>query len=601
MDTRYKPIADYGVVGDLNTVALIGMDGSVDFMCFPDFDSPTIFAALLDADRGGAFKVAPAKEVEVIKQLYLPDTNVLMTRFLSRDGVAELTDFMPVREASGRRHTLVRQLRVVRGEIPCRLRCEPRFDYARVEHDVRLVEGGARFIASDGQVLELSASVPLTIEGGAVVADFVLSGDEEVVFMLSEGADASPDCDDFEQMFTETVGFWRRWIAQCDYQGRWRELVHRSALVLKLLISRAHGSMVAAPTFSLPEEIGGVRNWDYRYTWIRDSSFVLYALIRLGFTEEATAFFAWLEERCFEVSEADNLQVMYRLDGGTELTEVELEHLEGYQGSRPVRIGNGAADQLQLDIYGELMDAVYLYDKHGEPLHHGLWRRLVRVVDWVCDNWRQPDEGIWEVRGGRREFLYSRLMCWVAIDRATRLIIKRSLPGPFERWRQERDAIYHDIHTHFWNEELGSFVQYKGSDVLDASCLVMPLVKFISPTDRRWLSTLRAIERELVWGELVFRYRLESGAEDGLSGGEGTFSMCTFWYIECLARTGDLTQARLHFEKALGYSNHLGLYAEELGPCGEHLGNFPQAFTHLALISAAFDLDRRLSSAGHPS
>ena len=383
-----------------------------------------------------------------------------------------------------------------------------------------------------------------------------------------------------------------------EYDGRWREMVKRSAMTLKLLTSAKYGSLVAAPTFGLPEQIGGPRNWDYRYTWIRDASFTLYALIRLGYTAESAAFMRWIEDRCAELNPDGSLQIMYGIDGRHELTETTLGHLEGYRGSKPVRIGNGAYDQLQLDIYGELMDSVYLYDKYGQPISYDLWRNLVRLIDWVCDNWRRKDEGIWEVRGGRKEFLYSRLLCWVAIDRGVRLALKRSFPAPLGRWLEVRDEIYLEIQNGFWNDKLGAFVQHKGADALDASALLMPLVRFISPVDPRWLSTLRAIEDRLVDDSLVYRYRVGRAADDGLHSAEGTFNMCSFWFVECLSRAGELDKARLYLEKMLGYANHLGLYGEELGPAGESLGNFPQAFTHLALISAATDLNRRLGSRG---
>jgi GH15 family glucan-1,4-alpha-glucosidase len=395
------------------------------------------------------------------------------------------------------------------------------------------------------------------------------------------------------------VSFWRRWVASSTYGGRWREMVNRSALTLKLLTSRQYGSIVAAPTFGLPETIGGGRNWDYRYTWIRDSSFTLYGLMRLGYTDEAAAFMGWVMARCRELEPDGSLQIMYGLDGRHSLPEETLVHLEGYMGSRPVRVGNAAFDNLQLDIYGELMDSVYLYDKYGSPIGYDAWTNVVRFIEWVCANWQRPDEGIWEVRGGRQEFLYSRVMCWVALDRAIRLATKRSFPAPLARWHEVRDTIYRDVFTRFWDPKQHAFVQHVGATTLDAAALLMPLVRFVSPTDPRWISTLRAIERELVSDSLVYRYRLAGGFSDGLTGDEGTFSMCSFWYVECLSRMGDLHKARFLFEKMLGYANHLGLYGEELGPQAQHLGNFPQAFTHLALISAAFDLDRRLSAAGH--
>lgn len=599
----YQPIEDYGVIGDLHTVALVGMDGSIDFMCFPDFDSPSIFARMLDKEKGGHFRLAPVLEDANHRQLYISDTNVLLTRFLSRDGVAEISDFMPVESVSPA-HNLVRRAKTVRGQVAYRMTCRPRFDYARAGHRVEVEEDGVLFISEnpDGLVLRLRAEVPLRVEDGAAVAEFTLGTGETAAFVLEmvEPGQPSPSAapDYVAGSFKKTVNFWHEWIGRSSYKGRWREMVNRSALALKLLTSWEHGSIVAAPTFGLPEEIGGVRNWDYRYTWVRDASFTLYALIRLGYTGEAAHFMHWIEDRCDTLNPDGSLQTMYGLDGRRDLTEVILPHLEGYRGSTPVRIGNGAYNQLQLDIYGELMDSVYLYDKYGSPISHDLWQNLVRLVDWVTRNWERPDESIWEVRGGAQQFLTSRLMCWVALDRAVRLARKRSFPAPLSRWQAVRDEIYTDIYTHFWETSRGAFMQYKGSNSLDASSLLMPLVRFISPTDPRWLSHLRAVEQELVDDSLVYRYDTEKAAHDGLHGPEGTFSMCSFWYTECLSRAGDLDKARFYFEKMLGYANHLGLYGEELGPRGEHLGNFPQAFTHLALISAAYDIDRRLSAAG---
>jgi GH15 family glucan-1,4-alpha-glucosidase len=410
---------------------------------------------------------------------------------------------------------------------------------------------------------------------------------------------ASPSCaqDYVPSSFKSTINYWRRWVARSNYQGRWREMVNRSALTLKLLTSETEGSMVAGPTFGLPEQIGGVRNWDYRFTWIRDASFSLYALMRLGYTDEAASFMRWLEARIGELEPDGSLQVMYGIDGHHKLPEEILSHLEGYKGSSPVRIGNGAVNQLQLDIYGELMDAVYLYDKYGQPISYDAWQDIARLIEWVCAHWREKDETIWEFREYRKEYLYSRLMCWVALDRAIRLAWKRSFPAPIARWHDIRDTIYRDVMQRFWNQPRQAFVQHNETDQLDASCLIMPLMRIVSPVDKRWLSTMRAIEKDLLDDSLVYRYQ----GPDGFTGKEGTFCMCSFWYIECLSRSGDVRQARLLFERMLGYANHLGLYAEELGPSGEHLGNFPQAFTHVALISAAFDLNRRLSQVSENS
>ena len=577
------------------------MDGSIDFLCFPRCDSPAIFCALLDDRRGGRFQICPALGEARTRQLYLPDSNVLLTRFLSDEGVAEISDFMPVRDPAGVR-ALVRRVKTVRGEVRFRLMCAPRFDYARAHHRVELSGRDALFVPEDGQpALRLRSAVPIRAAGGDVVAEFSLRAGEAAAFVLEEAAPgaASPSRNPeyVSGAFKDTLNFWRRWLGRAPYRGRWREMVNRSALALKLLVSDPYGAPVAAATFGLPEQIGGERNWDYRYAWIRDASLTVSTLVRLGYhVEDANAFLRWIEARCRDAGPDGALQPVYRVDGGRDLEERVLSHLEGYRRSVPVRIGNAACTQLQLDIYGELLDAVSILQRRGGELSVGLWAVLSRSIDWVCDHWRERDEGIWEVRGGPREFLYSRLMCWVAVDRALRLASDRGDTAPADRWRRARDEIAGEIHEQFWDPARQAFVQYKGSTSMGAATLRMPLVGFIGATDPRWRSTLRAIEADLVDDSLVRRYRVEE-SPDGLSGHEGTFNMCSFWYVECLARSGDLEQARLVFEKMLGYANHLGLYAEQLGPRGEHLGNFPQAFTHLALISAAHDLDRRLDAA----
>ena len=599
---QYRRIEDHAVIGDLHTVALVAVDGTISFLCAPSFDSPSVFASLLDPARGGHFELAAAFDEPTHKQLYIPDTNVLLTRFLDESGVAEVSDFMPVADA-GVPHHIVRRAKAVRGDVGFVMRCAPRLDYGRAKHTVERTSEGIVFSPGSGVALRLRASVPVEIESGDATARFVLPAGEAASFVLEFLADqhetpgSSPDY--VPEAFKATTNFWRAWAGRASYRGRWREMVMRSALTLKLLTSQRHGSIVAAPTFGLPERIGGSRNWDYRYTWIRDASFTLYGLMRLGYTDEAAAFIRWVEDRCAELEPDGSLQVMYGIDGRHELPEEELHHLDGYMGSRPVRIGNGAVHHLQLDIYGELLDAIYLYDKYGAPISFDLWANVRRLIDWVCANWRRPDESIWEVRGERREFLYSRVMCWVAIDRAIRIAVRRSLPESHAHWYAQRDAIHEDILARFWDPERKAFVQSPGSRAVDASALLMPLIRFISPTDPRWLSTLAAIDQSLVADSLVFRYRIDDAFSDGLPPGEGTFSMCSFWYVECLSRKGDVLQARHFMEKMLGYATHVGLYGEQLGPRTQHLGNFPQAFTHLALISAAFDLDRRLSAAGH--
>ena len=592
-EPRYRPIESYGLIGDLRTAALVGVDGSIDWFCRQRFDAPSIFAAILDADRGGSFRIAPTSPVPS-KQMYLPDTAVLVTRFYSDEGVGEVTDTMPLRLHPC---ALLRRVDVVRGEVEFRMSCRPAFDYARAGHRVDLSgDRTARFTPQTGAPTELRASVPMEADGPAAESRFRLRAGESAWFVLQPAESGERWSDEsVGRVIDETRAYWRRWLSGTHYRGRWREMVQRSALTLKLCTYEPTGAMVAAPTCSLPETIGGARNWDYRYAWLRDSAFTAFAFQRLGFYDEATQFSDWLERRLIETDPDDpQLQIVYGVDGESDLTEHELSHLEGYRGSRPVRIGNGAHDQLQLDVYGELMDAVYLSSKY-QPVSWELWRNLRRVLDWLADNWQRPDEGIWEVRGGRRHFVYSRLMCWVAFERAMRMQAQRGLPGDTVKWRTSRDAIYEEIMAHGWSPERKAFVQYYGGEVLDASNLLMPLVKFIGPRDPRMLSTLGAIEAELVSDSLVYRYDPKTASDDGLGGeAEGSFSLCSFWLVECLTRAGRLDDARLVFEKMLTYASGLGLFAEQVSDTGDALGNYPQAFTHLGLISAAWDLNKAL-------
>ncbi len=612
----YQPIEDYGVVGNLRTAALAGKNGSIDWFCFPNFDSPSVFGAVLDEHKGGYFRISPTNEEISRKQVYWPDTNVLVTRFLSSDGVGEVIDFMPLGSSKPTGESkndppyrgLIRRVKVNRGEMRFRMECVPAFNYGRAAHALEIVPEGVRF-CSPTLRLGLASSIPLQKFGaGGAACEFTVHEGQTQSFELHGLEDGGHEDiglreEESQELFHDTIHFWRDWLSQCTYRGRWRETVQRSALLLKLLTFEPTGAIVAAPTCSLPESLGGGRNWDYRYTWIRDAAFTVYSLMRIGFMSEAAQFVSFLDARCHEMEPEGSLQTVYGIDGRHVLTEETLDHWEGYKGSSPVRIGNGAYQQLQLDIYGELMDSLYLYNKYGTPISYDLWHYLRRLTDWVCRHWEEKDDAIWEVRGGPREFVYSKMMSWVAVDRALRLASKRSFPADWNGWTAARDRIYETIMQRGWNTQRQAFVQQLDGEALDASSLLMPLVFFVSPTDPRMLQTIDAINRSphvggLVSDGLVYRYDVEK-TPDGLKGTEGTFNLCTFWLVEALTRAGAidrrrLRQARLLFEGMLGYANHLGLYGEQIGHQGQALGNFPQALTHLALISAAFNLDRYL-------
>jgi len=609
----YQPIENYGIIGNMRTVALVGMNGSIDWYCYPHFDSPSIFGAILDDKKGGRFQISADSDGVRHKQFYWPSTNVLVTRFLMTDGIAELEDFMPVglpSESSAYRH-VYRRIRCVRGTVRISVTCRPAFDYGRQTHEVLIGTNGATF-KSGSLTLALSTAVPLKNDDhGGVSAEFVLSEGETQSFILRDDCDEGavpcpPSEKDVEELLRGTVKFWQNWLSVCTYHGRWQAQVHRSALALKLLTFEPTGAIIAAPTASLPEVIGGTRNWDYRYTWMRDAAFTVYAFLRLGFKDEAAAFMGWIEEYASKHAHPKGPgAVVFTIAGDNKLPEQTLDHWEGHRGSGPVRIGNAAVSQFQGDIYGEVMDALYLSNKYVSPTSYDIWVKIRNRLDWICDNWQLPDAGIWEMRNRQEHFVYSKVMNWVALDRGLRLADKRALPANRAKWLSERDRIYEEVMAKGWNEKCRAFTQFYGSEDLDASLLIMPLVFFMAPTDPRMLSTIKAILKNpghggLVSDSLVYRYPPQPRI-DGLPGAEGTFNMCSFWLVEALTRASvgtpeKLDEARLLFERVLGYANHLGLYSEQTGSQGEALGNFPQAFTHLALISAAFNLDRMLGS-----
>lgn len=598
----YRPIGDYALIGDGRTAALVARDGSVDWCCWPRFDSPAVFCRLLDARRGGWFQVSPVGAYGASRR-YLEDGNVVATTFTTSSGTVRLTDLMPVPEARPpegdgraprREESTGRLLRVVEGldgEVEIEVTFRPTFSYARADTRLAPHPGGAtaRF---GSELLALACPAPLASDrAGALRGRVRVSAGDRLWLDLTyhAGGDRSPapfDPTEAEATLSRTLAHWRGQSALCSYEGPYRSLVHRSAMALKLLTYQPTGAIVAAPTTSLPEEIGGVRNWDYRYTWLRDAGLILYALQSIGYHDEATGFFGWLQRLCLHHRE--RIRIMYTVDGGECLPERTMDHLEGYRTSRPVRIGNGAAGQTQLDVYGGVLDAAHLHlEAMHKPTEPGLLEVFRLLADRAAARWREADQGVWEVRGGPRHFLYSKLLCWVALDRALRLAASEGLTGDLGHWRRTRDDIRQAILTRGYDPQLGAFTQALGEPVLDASALAIPLVGFLPPADPRVRSTVERIRERLTSGGLVYRYL----AEDGLPGGEATFALCSFWLVDNLALAGRLDEARGLFEKIVGYANDLGLMSEEIAPeSGELLGNYPQGFTHLALIGSAVNI-----------
>jgi len=632
LNRAYLPINSYGVIGDCHSAVLVSPDGSVDWGCLPDFDSPAIFCRLLDAERGGYFQINPTEGNIPGSQRYLRGSNVLQTRFASIAGEIVLTDFMPVETLSawphkvmnnntwtredGSCHCLVRIVECTHGEMAVTMNLKVSPNYAGSANDeVSLAADNMGALISGGQ-----QHVALAIVGAGLLPSFamrvvqdpdelhatvsaqvVLREGERLLFAVGMGRTVTAARNlvekglherNFDAELALTLHAWRKWIASCTYQGPYDEWVERSALTLKLMTYAPTGAIVAAPTASLPEHLGGVRNWDYRFTWLRDATFTLYAFNVLGFTDEARAFTHWLRELSYE--DGEDLQIMYGIRGERELTEMELNHLSGYEGSRPVRIGNGAADQKQMDVFGEVLDCIHMYrrqgcfERYGETLDGPLWAMMCVLVEHVCAHWCEPDSGIWEVRGGQRHFVYSKVMCWVALDRGIRAAQQLGLAADLPRWILVRDQIRADILSRGYNTSIGAFTQSYDSTALDASNLLLPLVGFIAPDDPRMRSTVdRTIEHLTDEHGFVFRYL----ADDGLEGNEGTFAICTFWLVDNLAMQGRVTEARALFERLLSYAGRLKLFSEEIDSHNNRaLGNYPQAFTHIALINSANNL-----------
>lgn len=611
--SQYHPLADYGVIGDCHTVALIAADGSIDWYCPGRFDSAAVFCRLLDSDRGGYFRVAPVENFDT-EQCYQGHTNILESRFESRSGSVVLTDFMPLHRRTptrrgydvGTSKTIIRIIEGKTGRVELSVDFHPTFDYARKRASVERISSSVLLAGGGDELLTLSCSTDLdfraTAEGG-MEARLVVEAGQRHWLLLTEAHNRAqvvevPNPDRCRGQLADTREYWQSWAEGCTYKGPYLQEVLRSSLVLKLLTYEPTGAVVAAPTTSLPEQLGGERNWDYRYTWLRDASLILYALTAVGYDHEAADFFEWLQQT-HQKDPSSSLQVLYGIDGGREMKETILDHLAGYRHSRPVRTGNAAAGQLQLDIYGEILTAAHLYFKSGmgeragaanrskQRLLHEDWPLLTRLVNQAAERWEEPDNGIWEVRGGLRQTLYSKIMCWAAVDRGMRLAREYSLGAPLERWHKVRERIKTAILSRGYNRTVGAFVQNLDGSELDASVLAIPRVGLLPPTDERIQSTIATITSQLSSNGLVYRYR----SADGLQGSEVTFALCTFWLVDCLALSGRLDQARELFEHVASFGSPLGLFSEEIDPTtGELLGNFPQGFTHMALINSAVNL-----------
>jgi GH15 family glucan-1,4-alpha-glucosidase len=588
----YKGIGEYGLIGNSHTAALVGVDGSIDWCCLPRFDSPSTFAAILDDVKGGRFQIKPSEAFRS-DQAYIPNTNVLQTTFKTDTGKVTAVDFMPCYRTARSKLTHPAEIyRIVNcsdGEMELEAIFEPRLDYARGKTIVQTARHGV-IAGKDTENVSLSSTIQFAIDSDKSICSFKLHKDQSAEFVLRYGS-SQPKSPAVYRPYAKlecTVAYWRKKAEACDVSGTWREQIVRSYLALHLMLYTPTGAVIAAPTTSLPEEIGGGRNWDYRYAWLRDASLTLGAFFRLGHTEEGLGFFNWLVTLCDKCGA--KAQILYDIDYEHPVDEQILEHLEGYKGSKPVRIGNGAYNQTQLDVFGEMLDAAHNFLEMGGYISRGTWQSMESFVEAACDNWKKPDSGIWEIRGGPYHFVHSKLMCWVAVDRGIRIAERLGYGDNLTRWRQVAKEIHNDISENGWNANKKAFTQHYDTEVLDSSNLLMPLFDFLPITDERIISTLERTKEELSWKGLLRRYRTDL-ADDGLSGSEGAFLWCTFWLVRNTIRMGELEEAKALYNRLLSYSNHLGLISEMVDPdTGELLGNFPQALTHLAIIITGLEL-----------
>ncbi len=589
---KYKPITGYGVIGNTRTVSLVGYDGSIDWCCMPKFDSPSIFAAILDNNLGGCWKIAPTG-ISTSTQRYVENTNILQTEFATDDSKAVVTDFMPCSlgdHAWSAPPEIHRIVQCIQGDMSMRMGVAPKFDYGRISPKIVSSRQGLSMKNHKDEMALASTTDFRILKGGVAQGEFKLAKDESETFILSYGEYEPREIEEYEtgSKFLKTEAFWKDWVGRLKYKGKYLEPVLRSALILKLLVYSPTGAIVAAPTTSLPEAIGGNRNWDYRYSWIRDSANSLWAFHVLGDRSQTERYIHWLIDN--NPSLDLDLRLMYSIDGDSKITESTLDYLEGYQGSSPVQVGNAAFRQAQMDAYGYMLDALYISSVMGSTVTDEMYYRFVKpLAHRICSSWMNPGNGIWEIRGRREHYVYTGAWCYVGLKRAVKIADSIGHKRDTNPWLSTMEKIKKEILKNGWDERKQSFVMSYETRQVDASALMLPLIGFISPNDKRILGTIQAVEKHLGVGPLIYRYRVN----DKMEGKEGAFVLCSFWMVACLARAGKVVKAREMFEKLLMYANHVGLYAEEIDPSnGEGLGNYPQAFSHMGLIMAAHELDK---------